>query len=283
MDVLKDKFTNWLNEKDRSENTIAAYLSDLGKVPFEEITTEHVAAYTQAMQDDGLAISTINRRLLSIAQYVKFLAEEEGKALAVKIRPIKQQRQNFLDDVLTEKDLESLLRAADKHEDKRAAAIFATLAYTGMRVSEMLQLTVEDVGRDTITINGKGSKRREVFMANKLQKVLREYLKDRKSEEQALFVGQRGPINRQTVDSIIKEYAGYTRLKKTKAHAHNFRHLFCKMALENGLDISTVADLAGHTDLNTTRIYTRKTKKELLDAIESIGSGTGNKKNGRKK
>ena len=151
-----------------------------------------------------------------------------------------------------------------------------------MRVSEMLQLTVEDVGRDTITINGKGSKRREVFMANKLQKILREYLKDRKSEEQALFVGQRGPINRQTVDSIIKEYAGYIRLKKTKAHAHNFRHLFCKMALENGLDISTVADLAGHTDLNTTRIYTRKTKKELLDAIESIG-GTGNKKNGRKK
>ena len=282
MDVLKDKFTNWLQEKDRSENTIKAYFSDLAKVPFVEITTENIANYTQAMQEDGLAISTINRRLLSVSQYVKFLSEEEGQTLAVKIRPLKQQRQNFLDDVLTEKDLESLLRAADKHEDKRAAAIFATLAYTGMRVSEMLQLTVESVGRDTITINGKGSKRREVFMANKLQKVLREYMQDRKSEEQALFVGQRGPINRQTVDSIIKEYAGYTRLKMTKAHAHNFRHLFCKMALENGLDIATVADLAGHTDLNTTRIYTRKTKKELLEAIESIG-GTGNKKNGRRK
>ena len=282
MDVLKDKFTNWLQEKDRSENTIKAYFSDLAKVPFVEITTENIANYTQAMQEDGLAISTINRRLLSVSQYVKFLGEEEGQTLAVKIRPLKQQRQNFLDDVLTEKDLESLLRAADKHEDKRAAAIFATLAYTGMRVSEMLQLTVESVGRDTITINGKGSKRREVFMANKLQKVLREYMKDRKSEEQALFVGQRGPINRQTVDSIIKEYAGYIRLKMTKAHAHNFRHLFCKMALENGLDIATVADLAGHTDLNTTRIYTRKTKKELLEAIESIG-GTGNKKNGRRK
>ena len=282
MDVLKDKFTNWLQEKDRSENTIKAYFSDLAKVPFVEITTENIANYTQAMQEDGLAISTINRRLLSVSQYVKFLSEEEGQTLAVKIRPLKQQRQNFIDDVLTEKDLESLLRAADKHEDKRAAAIFATLAYTGMRVSEMLQLTVESVGRDTITINGKGSKRREVFMANKLQKVLREYMKDRKSEEQALFVGQRGPINRQTVDSIIKEYAGYIRLKMTKAHAHNFRHLFCKMALENGLDIATVADLAGHTDLNTTRIYTRKTKKELLEAIESIG-GTGNKKNGRRK
>ena len=282
MDVLKDKFTNWLQEKDRSENTIKAYFSDLAKVPFVEITTENIANYTQAMQEDGLAISTINRRLLSVSQYVKFLSEEEGQTLAVKISPLKQQRQNFLDDVLTEKDLESLLRAADKHEDKRAAAIFATLAYTGMRVSEMLQLTVESVGRDTITINGKGSKRREVFMANKLQKVLREYMKDRKSEEQALFVGQRGPINRQTVDSIIKEYAGYIRLKKTKARAHHFRHLFCKMALENGLDIATVADLAGHTDLNTTRIYTRKTKKELLEAIESIG-GTGNEKNRRRK
>lgn len=59
-------------------------------------------------------------------------------------------------------------------------------------MAKYLQLTVEDVGRDTITINGKGSKRREVFMANKLQKVLREYLKDRKSEEQALFVGRAG-------------------------------------------------------------------------------------------
>lgn len=274
MDIEKKEFSEFLLESDLAKNTIASYLTDIEsffKLTGGDISNENIRSYISKMQAKNLSIKTINRKLVSLKQYIIFLNEYHKANLIVRVRQLKQQRQNYLDDILTTNDFVSLVAAAEKNKDIRAKAIFYTLYYTGLRVSEMLQLEIADITESTVTIKGKGGKFREVFISKKLQQVLKEYLEVRlATADHALFTGRRGSINRQTVDSIIKRYAGKIRLKKTKAHAHNFRHLFCKTALEKGLSIDTIADLAGHTDINTTRIYTRKSKKELLAAIDQM-------------
>ncbi|MCE5287440.1 MAG: tyrosine-type recombinase/integrase [Pelosinus sp.] len=274
MDTFVQEFSEFLIENELAANTAHSYASDMQgffTMMGSDISTKIIRSYIEKLQAQNLSIKTINRKLVSLKQYIAYLNECKAAKLIVRIRQLKQQRQNYLEDILTPNDFASLVAAAEKSQDIRAKAIFYTLYYTGLRVSEMLQLHTADIYENTVTVKGKGSKFREVFISKKLQQVLKEYLEVRlNTAENALFTGQRGQINRQTVDRIIKLYAGKTRLKRTKAHAHNFRHLFCKTALEKGLSIDTIADLAGHTDINTTRIYTRKSKKELLAAIDKM-------------
>ncbi len=94
--------------------------------------------------------------------------------------------------------------------------------------------------------------------------------KNGKYNTDELFVGQRGPITRQTVHNIIKKYSKMSDVPLNKAHCHSFRHKYAINLINNDVSIDTVADLLGHKDINTTRIYTRKTKKELLNIINSI-------------
>lgn len=287
MNILREEFINFLVENDRSKNTIDSYISDLEKFTYDELTTETIKQYVIDLQTPGpktsstkkkkgdnekkgLKIATINRKMVSIKQYIKFLAEDKGIVINPKVRQLKQQKSNYLDNVLTDKDFASMINSAEKKEDIRAKAIFSTLAWTGLRVSEMLQLKISDISSDALNICGKGEKNREMFISKKLQVVLKEYAAVRIQNSDMLFTGARGPINRQTVDKVIKQHASFIRLKKEKAHAHNFRHYFCKMALEKGLSLNTVADLVGHSDINTTRIYTKQTKDELKNAINQL-------------
>ena len=218
----------------------------------------------EKIKDLKLNIKTLNKKLVAINQYLKF------NGVAVDIKQEKVQSQNFLDDIFSTSDLERILRAIDKKNDLRAKAIFMTLRLTGMRVSEMLQLTKYDIDKDSITICGKGKKYRDIFVSEKLSVMWQQYMTVRLDRNDMLFTGQKGAITRQTVDKIIKYYTGQARVKRSKGHAHNFRHKFCKDLVEKSIPLDAIADIVGHVSINTTRIYTRKTKKELLDIINSI-------------
>jgi integrase/recombinase XerD len=159
-----------------------------------------------------------------------------------------------------------------KAGDKRAVAIFYTLFLTGARVSEMLQLEPKDVQERMTVVKGKGSKYRDLFLPKKAQTYLEDYLTERVQKGEGLFSGREGTITRQTVHQIIKKYAGLARVKLSRAHAHNFRHLYGMYLGEEGLSIDEIADLLGHSNINITRIYTRKTKKELMAAINNLGT-----------
>ncbi|EDS77893.1 putative integrase/recombinase [Clostridium botulinum C str. Eklund] len=268
------KFTLFLAENRKSSKTIDSYIRDINqfneyikskKKKINKINNSDIDEYKNYLiYDRGLKIKTINRKLVSINQFFKF------NNIAVDIRQEKVQMQNFLDDILSNKDVQALVNATYKKDDLRARTIIYTLYYTGMRVSEMLQLTIYDTKKQSITILGKGAKHREVFIPNKLKDIWEAYMNVRIRKGTALFTGKRGPINRKTVDSLIKEYAALAGVSKSKAHAHNFRHLYCKNLADKGIDISTIADIAGHQNINTTRIYTRKTKEELLDIIDNM-------------
>lgn len=274
MDTSLAKFTLFLAKMRKSEKTIDSYIIDINqfneylknnKKKLNKIKLSDIDDFkNHLIYDRELKIKTINRKLVSINQFLKF------NNIAVDIKQEKVQMQNFLDDMLSNQDIEDIIKSTYTKDDARARTIIYTLYYTGMRVSEMLQLTIYDIKKDSISIIGKGSKHREVFIPNKLKHIWNEYMKVRIKKSTSLFTGKRGPINRKTVDSIIKSYAEAAKVDKTKAHAHNLRHLYCKNLADRGIDISTIADIAGHQNINTTRIYTRKTKEELLNIIDSI-------------
>lgn len=271
-----ESFHTYLKKKDLSDNTISSYTSDvvqfLGfiKKPAENINKQDLDSFKQHLEDNELNVSSINRKLISIKNFLDFLNDEHNTNFTLKVKKIKKQSQQYLDDLLFKEDFDKLIKCAQQHKDKRAEVLFYTLYLTGMRVSELLQLEVQDAEKSYISIKGKGSKYRTVFIPPKLQNIFKEYISERTEKGDKLFSGQRGPINRQTVHNIIKKYANIAKINIDVAHAHNFRHLYCLSLVEKGLSIDVVADLAGHSNINTTRIYTRKTKEQLMNAINEL-------------
>lgn len=274
---------NWeafITENDKSNHTISSYKTDIiqfmdyiQKEP-EELTKVDINNYKKYLLENKLSIKSINRKLVAIKNFISYLVNEENRSITLEIKQEKIQRQEYLDEMLTKEDFDALVAAAERERDYRALALFYGLFLTGMRVSELLQLKVSDVKNDAISIKGKGSKYREVFVPERLRNIFKQYLTHRIPRETPFLftsqTGKSGVINRITVNSIIKKYAKLAGVSLTKAHAHNFRHLYCMSLIEKGISIDTVADLAGHSDINTTRIYTRKTKNQLLDTINDL-------------
>ncbi len=276
----KKEFEQFEIEKGRSIETIKNYISSLEYFfnwyakREENLNNEDIENYKKHLLDARrLKVSTINKKLLCLKKYIEFVNNSDvGYTIYVNIILIRVQRQEYLQEMLSKNDFDRLVNAAQKKNDYRAVAIFKTLYYTGLRVSELLQVKVQDVKGATFEVKGKGTKYRTIFVHKDLYESLEPYLKARGDAESIyLFNGKKDkPISRQLVHKVIKKYAGLSRLKLSKCHAHNFRHLFCLELGEKGLVIEEIADLAGHNNINTTKIYMRKTKAQLLNAINKL-------------
>jgi integrase/recombinase XerD len=116
----------------------------------------------------------------------------------------------------------------------------------------------------------KGEKYRDILIPERLVEYLNLYIKERKHKlTDYLFLNElrNTPMSRQSVHNVIKLYSGLSKVKLSSTHAHNFRHLYCLRLAEEGLTIDEIADLAGHANIKTTRIYTRKIKQDLINVI----------------
>ena len=142
--------------------------------------------------------------------------------------------------------------------------------YTGTRISECLSLTINDVDKSTILIKGKGKKYRNIFIPDKLKAIWYEYLPYRINKGNKLFTGRRGEITARYSNDIFKTYADLANVEPRVAHNHNLRHLYCRQIISKGVDIATLSDLVGHSDINQTRKYLIKSKKELLNIINKL-------------
>jgi integrase/recombinase XerD len=275
-------------EKIKSSHTVLAYVSDvkqflsfLGK-NLDQADADDIERFKDYLLNKRrLKPKSINRKLVSIRQYLKYII---SLSLDIKIninvdeecsdiKLIKIQNQEYLDELLTMGDLERILGAAEKDGDVRAIAVINGMYLTGARVSELLQLKVYDVNKDEISIMGKGIKYRILFPPERLKKYFNDYLQVRNSDKtDLLFVNTTNgkPMDRQSVHNIIKKYAGKGKVKLSRAHAHNLRHMYGYMLNDMGLSLGEIADLLGHQNINTTRIYTRKTKSELKKAIKNL-------------
>lgn len=218
-----------------------------------------VDSYLKYLAKQGYKPKTLNRRCVSLNRFAKYVG------IDIKAKSVKIQKKLFLNNILSSKDVMKMLH---KCSNKRDRAIIITLYGTGIRVSELLTLTIDDVTRRSITIKGKYGKHREILLSSQVRKALKEYLEVRpKVKEKQLFIGRQGAITRQTVNNIINKYASKAYIAMSKAYPHSLRHLFCKRLSEQGIAIDIISSLAGHESLETTSIYTKRTKDELQDVL----------------
>lgn len=280
-----EAFADYLLEEEKSWGTVAGYkldiknfMSFIGK-DIKKVVKNDVMAYKEHLKERKLKTLSINRKLVSVKQFIDFANDRFDFGLNFRIKQEKIQKQYSLkdDELLTEEDFEALIKQVEAAGDIRSKAMFEAMYYSGMRVSEMLQLRIDHVtsGKTIIEdIKGKGGKYRDIYISDKLKKSLKAYLEVRKqpfsSTTKALFVGTRGPISRQTVHNDMKKYAGAAGVELSKAHAHNLRHLFGLRLAAMGMAIEEIAQYMGHTSIEVTRIYLVKKQSYYAERINQL-------------
>lgn len=269
-------FDAHLADEGRAANTRAAYRSDI--VQFAEVfglpsewKTEMVERFKAASLQRRAAVSTINRKLQSLTQLITYM-KTTGCDMNVRIRAVKVQRQDFLQEVISKDDLNRMIGHALQRNDYRAAAIFAGMSKTGARVSELLQFRCCDVHGEKIQVVGKGGKVRFLIVPPTLTPLLVACAGARDGTDQPLFMNsQTGkPLTRQWIDRIIKNYSRQCRVNKKRAHAHSMRHHHAMALRELGITAEDIAKVEGHSSTQTTGIYTQSTEKQLKAKISRL-------------
>jgi site-specific recombinase XerD len=288
-----DEYREHLLQQGRSERTVGEYAADLKHFarwfegttgqPFSpekvvplDITTHR--SYLQTVR--GLAPSTVNRRLQSLRSFFRW-AHGQGKIKenpAEDAESVSTTRRQFAPKSLTRDEAYLLLRTIQQQSrhSKRDYAIAQTMLQTGLRLSEVATLELRDVeirprsGRVRVR-SGKGRKEREVPLNNTGRKALREYLEVRPPSPgiDNIFVSQMGKaMSARTIGHVIKTYARKAGLDDDVS-AHTLRHTFATWYLQdNPGQLVELAALLGHSDLNTTAIYTQSSFDDVADKLE---------------
>ncbi|HOP69397.1 MAG TPA: tyrosine-type recombinase/integrase [Bacillota bacterium] len=279
-------YESFLKQKDVSTNTIASYLADLEafKNWYRGTTGEEfdpgaigpidVVEYKRYMLNRNRKPATINRHLASLSAYFRW-AVERGLSPQNPVDGIKSVKQERLAPKwLERREQLSLLRAVQASKKPRDIALINLLLHTGLRVSEVCALDLDDVflrerSGWVVVRSGKGGKRREVPLNATVRSSLADWIEARCREPGPLFFGQKG--NRMTSRGIEHLIAKYARIAGVeKVTPHSLRHTFCKSLIDSGESLDRVAVLAGHESLNTTARYTRPSVGDLQKSVDKL-------------
>jgi integrase/recombinase XerD len=278
-------FSDYLADEEKSTGTINGYTGDVKdflkfvKKDLKLVKRTDVTAFKDHLRQRKLATLSINRKMVGLKQFIDFVNDRYELGLTARIKQEKVQKQYSLKDeeLLTKEDYERLIEVVESEGDIRTKALFNAMFFSGMRISEALQLRVDHVqeGKKIIEdIKGKGSKYRPIFISSKLLESLNEYLEVRKqpyaSTTKALFVGERGPLTRQTAHHLMKKYAKKAGIEVSKAHVHNLRHLFGLKLADQGASIQDIAKYMGHTSIEVTKIYLEKPQSYYSGLIDQL-------------
>lgn len=269
-DTLKG-FREFLFAEEKAPATIDKYLRDisafaewsLGKELTKSVVLEYKAYLTEI-----LAPTSVNSVLSSLNSF--FIYKKE---YSLKVKLIKIQRQIFVnrEKELTRNEYERLLRVAERKGNKRLYYLIQTICATGIRVSELRFITVEAIGKGQAVINCKG-KMRTVIIPLKLCKILKQYAKKRKITSGSVFVtGSGKPLDRSNICHDMKKLCERADVPKEKVFPHNLRHLFARTYYSVQKDIVRLADILGHSNVNTTRIYTMETGDIHREQLQRLG------------
>lgn len=280
MDEYLKEFAVYMREDNDSEKTIKIYVPVIKKMLFYldknplKMNKMDVVNYIAEIKKQTQNAKTVNKKIYAIYKFVQFLNSNYGLDLSFKIKKMKMriEKQEYARNALTKTDFKRILNAAYRDENVMFYTLLITLYLTGMRISEALNLKVKDISKSEILVWGKGNKQRTVFIPDDLKKQFKKYMAVRDSKQEYLFINKRGTrITEWMANYYIKKYASQTKVELKRAHCHNIRHLFCYICInERGMKVDEVAQLAGHSNINTTMIYTKKTKKQLLDDIKNF-------------
>lgn len=273
------------NRRERySKNTIDAYKRDLENyfkysgTEIESINDDQIESYCDHLLQKNQNPKTINRKLGTIKRFIDYYNSAVAPIVGVQpvnanIQMLKIQKQQFIKDMLRTSDYNRLIRSAEKTQDLRALALMEGMKLTGARVSEVLQIKVDQIDEDSIRVKGKGNKYRELFIPEALKHTFRKYIQQRgHGPEDMLFINRTNHklMDRQEVNKDIKKHCGLSKVSLKRGKPHNFRHLYGFTMAKEGVMLHQLADLMGHSDINTTRIYTMATREDLMKVVNDI-------------
>ncbi|MFH1269465.1 MAG: tyrosine recombinase XerC [Candidatus Omnitrophota bacterium] len=282
MDRYIEKFVRYLEiEKNYSRHTIENYKLDLndfnkflGEAALDKVDYLLLRKYLALLKERTLSSRSVGRRLSALRSFFKFLVREGF----LKTNPItvlsSPKQEKHLPLFLTEEEVSKLIGAVklNNERDYRDRAVIETFYSTGIRVSELVGLDIEDIDfiAGIIKVMGKGKKERIVPVGEIALTAIRSYLDKRKKEKQpdALFLNKNGTrITDRGIRNVINKYIRMASLKHGVS-PHTLRHSFATHLLNRGADLRSVQELLGHVNLSTTQIYTHLTTEKLKSVYD---------------
>lgn len=264
-------FTVYLKSDEKSENTIEKYIRDVRAFSIYthgmEITKETVIAYKNKLLSENYATRSINSMLASLNGLFSFLSWCD-----LKVKSIKLQQQIYCSEEkeLSKAEYMRLVNTAKQKGNERLNLLLQTICGTGIRVSELQYITVEAVkcGKAVVSLKGKT---RSVFLVRDLQKKLLRYAAEQKITTGAIFITRNGkPMSRTNIWREMKNLCVQAGVDPQKVFPHNLRHLFARTFYGIEKDIAKLADILGHSSINTTRIYIITTGNEHRQRMERM-------------
>ena len=257
-------------EAERSANTISKYAHDLhvllSYLRGRPLTKEALIEWKKQLIAT-LAPTSVNSMLAAANGFLQFCGWAE-----LRIKLLKIQRSVFIDEEkeLSRSEYERLVRAAKQNENERLALVLQTICATGIRVSELKFITAEAVRCGRAEINNKG-KLRIVFLSGKLCRLLTDYLNRQGRKQGPVFVTRNGkPLDRSNIWRDMKSLCQSAGVDPKKVFPHNLRHLFAQTFYAVDHDLSRLADILGHSNISTTRIYTAECGNIHAQQIERL-------------
>ena len=264
-------FKKYLREEEKSENTVQKYLRDVraftAYLGGAEVTKKSVIAYKNKLLCENYAVRSVNSMLASLNSLFAFLGWTDCR-----VKSIKLQRQIYCPEEkeLTKAEYMRLVNTAKQKNNERLNLILQTICGTGIRVSELQYITVEAVKNEEAIVSLKG-KTRSVFIVKELQKKLLRYAAEQKIQTGSIFITRTGkPISRTNIWREMKGLCKQAGVNPKKVFPHNLRHLFARVFYGIEKDIAKLADILGHSSINTTRIYIISTGNEHRRRMENM-------------
>lgn len=280
-------FAQFLSAHDFADDTRRAFTQDVRKFarwfseanrePFKvgRVTVRDVTDFRQHLRHDlGQAVSTVNRALVTVRRFFRWLAEE-GHVTANPAKKVKElRRQPLAPKGLERNYVRALLREVELREDVRANAVFHLFLYTGCRCEDLVNLALDDImlgarSGTAVFRSGKGNKQRTVPLPLPARTALQAYLEARPPiDSPRVFIGERGPLTDRGIRNLCDKYSAICGFK---IHPHLLRHTMAHKFLEdNPGDLVSLAQILGHENLNTTKRYVQRTEQQLGDAAERM-------------
>lgn len=263
-------FHQYLIREEKSTATVEKYLRDVRAffafIGEKDITKEAIVGYKKYLQERNYAIRSINSMLASVNSFLIYIGKPECR-----VKSLKLQKQVYCTEekVLSKEEYERLLKAAAKNEQLKL--MMQTICATGIRVSELRFFTLESISHGEVVVSCK-AKTRTILVPGKLRKLLLNYAKKQKIRSGVIFHTRNGkPLDRKTIWAQMKSLCRAAGVSPTKVFPHNLRKLFARTFYSIEKDIAKLADILGHSSIDTTRIYIITTGTEHRRKIERLG------------
>lgn len=296
MSAFSDPIADYIHfirvERQLSDNTLASYKRDLDEYAlfiqekqqlqsFNEVTRQHILLHLEELRKHGKTARTVARHISSIRSFHQFLLRDKVTTTDPTVHLEMPQIEQKLPKVLSIEEIDALIAAPNrgKPQGLRDVAMLELLYASGMRISELIELNLEDVHLTMgfVRVFGKGGKERIIPLGKGAIDACTQYLQRARHELQgkypkteAFFINQRGKrLTRQGCWKLLKEHAKVANIHH-ELTPHVLRHSFATHLIENGADLRAVQEMLGHSDISTTQIYTHISKTRLSEVYKQF-------------